>query len=165
MQSSSAAFYHSHQAASLPSHQNGHLDNSLQLLRRARRSQCAGKLVLETGQEPTLLRSPELPLRIRRGTPAPCARTTKSACGRTLARQANKQQGNLMSHIFPDEICIQGEINPESWVDRIPKCGWPGCRLPPRHAAAMARHFMDQTGPRQASAPRAARYTCVRSSA
>ncbi|KAF5128236.1 hypothetical protein E5D57_009172 [Metarhizium anisopliae] len=32
-------------------------------------------------------------------------------------------EGNLMSHIFPDEICIQGEINPESWVDRIPKCG------------------------------------------
>ncbi|KAK8920292.1 hypothetical protein VCV18_007593 [Metarhizium anisopliae] len=64
---------------------------------------------LETGQEPTLLRPPELPLRIRRGTPAPCARTTKSACGRTLARQANKRQDNLMSHIFPDEICIQGE--------------------------------------------------------
>ncbi|KID83393.1 hypothetical protein MGU_09289 [Metarhizium guizhouense ARSEF 977] len=32
-------------------------------------------------------------------------------------------EGNLMSHIFPDEICIEGEINPKSWVDRIPECG------------------------------------------
>ncbi|KID66911.1 uncharacterized protein G6M90_00g070430 [Metarhizium brunneum] len=37
--------------------------------------------------------------------------------------EANKRQGNLMSHIFPDEVCIRGKINPESWVDRIPKCG------------------------------------------